>query len=491
MGLRSFSALRMTSAAHSATVRTMWVPLVTVAMVLWVAGVAVVILLERRSAAATLAWLFALVFLPIVGLLVYRLIGPLRLERKKVRRSASRRVVAEALAALAALDDDTIEHQQLARVGIALGEASPLRAGEVDIYLDGDAAYAAILAEVAAARQHVHLEYYIWEPDQIGTKLRDLLIERAGAGVKVRLVMDASGSHHVKKQFLAPLVAAGVEFAWFNPISWPRLRPRRPDFRTHRKIVVVDGKVGFTGGMNITDAHAAGLSKDYWRDTHMRFTGAAVWPLQRLFMEDWNFAADAMCPITDETFPPAASAGEHLLQVIGSGPDSDRFAIHKMLFTAINQSTERLWITTPYFVPDEPLVTALQSAALRDVDVRLLLPKKSDSLLIDLAARSYLSDLLAAGVRIYEYEARFIHAKTMVCDDDVAIVGTANLDNRSFRLNFEIAVLIFGEIGCIKLAAAYEDDLRVSRELTRADFEGESFARRLGQASARLMSPLL
>jgi cardiolipin synthase len=150
-----------------------------------------------------------------------------------------------------------------------------------------------------------------------------------------------------------------------------------------------------------------------------------------------------------------------------------------------------VWITTPYFVPDEPLVIALQSAALRDVDVRLLLPRKSDSLLIDLAARSYLSDLLDVGVRVYEYEPRFIHAKTMVCDDDVAVIGTANLDNRSFRLNFEIAVLLFGATACIQLAAAYEEDLRHSREVTRADFEGESFVRRLGQASARLMSPLL
>jgi cardiolipin synthase len=468
-----------------------WTTLIGVAMMVWVASVAIVIILERRSAAATLAWLFALVFLPIVGLLIYRIIGPLRLERKKVRRSASRRVVAEAFAALALLDEDSVEHQQLARVGMQLGEASPLRAGEVEIFLDGDAAYASILAAVEAAKQHIHLEYYIWEPDQIGTQLRDLLIARAQAGVKVRLVLDASGSHHVHARFLAPLRAAGVEFAWFNPIRLRTLRLRRPDFRTHRKIVVCDGRVGFTGGMNITDSHSAARAKDYWRDTHMRLTGAAVWPLQRLFMEDWNFAASASCPVNDETFPAARSEGTHLVQVLGSGPDSDAFAIHKSFFTAINQSTRRLWITTPYFVPDEPLVTALQSAALRDVDVRLLLPKKSDSKLIDWAARSYLLDLLHVGVRIYEYEARFIHAKTMVCDDDVALVGTANLDNRSFRLNFEIAAVIFGSEANTKLAAAYEADLRGSRELARADFERQPFAARLGQASARLMSPLL
>jgi cardiolipin synthase len=468
-----------------------WTTILTVGMACWISAIAVVIILERRSAAATLAWLFALVFLPVVGLLLYRVIGPLRLERKRLRRSRSRRVVAEALAALAALDDDTLEHQQLAHVGIQLGEAPPLRAHDVDLYLDGDSTYAAILAAVAAAKKHVHVEYYIWEPDRIGTELRDRLIERAKAGVKVRVILDASGSTHIKKRFLAPLRAAGVEVAWFNPIRLRVLRARRPDFRTHRKIVVCDGRVGFTGGMNITDKHSASRSPEYWRDTHLRLTGAAVWPLQRLFIEDWNFAADTTCPINDETFPAPGGPGTHVVQVLGSGPDSDAFAIHKAIFTAVNQSTKRLWVTTPYFVPDEPLATALQSAALRKVDVRLLLPRKSDSKLIDWAARSYLPELMRVGVRVYEYEARFIHAKTMVCDEDVAIVGTANLDNRSFRLNFEIAALIFGAEANTTLATAFLADLKGSRELERGEFDKQPFGRRLGQASARLVSPLL
>jgi cardiolipin synthase len=291
-----------------------------------------------------------------------------------------------------------------------------------------------------------------------------------------------------------PLVigrGANVEIALFNPIRLRSLRVRRPDFRTHRKIVVCDGRVGFTGGMNITDSHSAARSSVYWRDTHMRLTGAAVWPLQRLFTEDWNFAAGQMCPINEVTFPAPTRNGEHLVQIVGSGPDSSAFAIHKAIFTAINQSTDRLWMTTPYFVPDEALLMAIISAALRDVDVRLLVPKRGDSRLVDLAARSYFPELIEAGARVYEYEARFIHAKTMVCDHDVSIVGTANLDNRSFRLNFEVAAIVFGETANTTLANAFTKDLGDSREITRSDFARQPFKARLGQAGARLISPLL
>ena len=469
----------------------MWIPILTAALAIWVTCVAVVIILQRRSAAATLAWLLALAFLPLIGLVVYRLIGPLRLERKKLKRVESRRAVGEAVAALAALDDGSVEHLQLATVAMELGEAPPLRADDATVFLDGASAYDAILAAVAAAKHHVHLEYYIWEPDTIGTRLRDALIERAKQGVKVRMIVDGTGSSKLSRRFLEPLRAAGAEIAWFNPVRLLRIRLRRPDFRTHRKIVVCDGRVGFTGGMNITDSHSASYGPDYWRDTHLRIAGAAVWSLQRLFAEDWYFVADQLCPVDAETFPAPERDGQHLVQIVGSGPDSDAFAIHKVMFTAINQSTERCWLTTPYFVPDESLLMALVTAGLRDVDVRLLVPSKGDSRLVDLAARSYFPELLAAGVRVYEYEARFVHAKTLVCDDDVAVIGTANLDNRSFRLNFEVAAIVFGAPVNATLATAFETDLRDSRELARGDYDKQSLPRRLGQATARLISPLL
>ncbi len=469
-----------------------WLLLFTAGELLWVVIVSIMIVLQRRSAAATIAWLLAMTFLPIVGLIIYRVIGPLRLRRKKLRRTAAKRVVDEALRGLAALGGDQVEHLQLAMVGIGLGEAPPLRADAVDVFLDGNATYDAILAAIAAARDHVHLEYYIWEPDTIGARLRDLLIERARAGVTVRMLVDAAGSHKLSRAFLRPLRDAGVQIAWFNPIRLRGLRRRpRPDFRSHRKIVVCDGRVGFTGGMNIADAHSAALSAQYWRDTHVRITGAAVWPMQRVFIEDWYFAAGELIAISVALFPPDAGAGEHLVQIVSSGPDTGAVAIQKTYFTAINQATRRLWLTTPYFVPDDALLTALVTAGLRGVDVRVLVPRRGDSRLVDLAARSYFPELIEANVRIYEYQPRFIHAKTLVGDDDLAIIGTANFDNRSFRLNFEIVAVVSGAAANRTLAEAYAVDLRDSRELVRADLAAESFVTRLWHASARLMSPLL
>jgi cardiolipin synthase len=470
-----------------------WLFLLSAVLAVWAGVVAVVIVLQRRSAAATLAWVMTLLFLPVIGLVVYRVIGPLRLERKKVKRSSNRRVVSEALAALAEMgqNPDSTEHLQLARVGMAMGESSPLRAEEVEVFFDGDAAFASILAAVAAAKHQLHLEYYIWEPDTIGTLLRDTLVERAKAGVKVRVIVDGTGASGLSKRFLAPLRAAGAEVAWFNPIRLRLLRLRRPDFRTHRKIIVCDGRVAFTGGMNVSDDHCQGHCPKYWRDTHLRMTGAAVWPLQRMFIEDWYFTSEQLVPVDAASFPAPEGNGKFLVQVLGSGPDAKTFPIHAAFFTAINQATERAWLTTPYFVPDEAILTALMSAGLRDVDVRLIIPKRGDSRLVDLAARSYLPEVLAANVRVYEYEPRFIHAKTIVCDDDVGVIGTANLDNRSFRLNFECAVVLFDEDVNRQLANAFIEDQRFCREITLRDFERQGLWPRLGQAGARLISPLL
>lgn len=470
----------------------MWIAILTAGLLAWVVVVGIIIILQRRSAAATVAWLFALAFLPVIGLVIYRIIGPLRLERRKLRLTTSKRMVRDAMRALADNEHGVaVEHLQLARVGMAAGESGPLRALDVEVYLDGKSHYAALLAAIAEARHHVHVEYYIWEPDQIGTRLRDALIERAGAGVTVRLVLDGTGARGLKKKFLAPLRAAGVQVAWFNPVHLRSLRVRRPDFRTHRKIVVVDGAVGFTGGMNITDFHSEELSPDWWRDTHLRIRGPAVWSLQRLFLEDWYYAAESTCPVDTTIFPPPVGSPEHIVQVLGSGPDSGAFAIHKAYFTAINQATRRVWLTTPYFVPDEALLTAIMTAALRRLDVRIIVPSRGDSRTVDLAARSYFPELIEAGVRVYEYMPRFIHAKTAVFDEDVAIVGTANLDNRSFRLNFEVVAVTFDGQVNRQLADAFAADLEHCHELTLGDWEKVGFWRRLGQASARLLSPLL
>ena len=468
--------------------------ILTLAELAWIAVAGVGIVMQRRSATATLAWLFALALLPVIGFIVYWLIGPQRLNRKKLRRALSRHTVRAAMAGLAEARSSAPDHARLSLIPLGLGEAPPLPARDIRPFFDGQSAYAAIIAAIEAAQHHVHLEYYIWEPDGIGTRLRDLLVAKARAGVEVRLLVDATGAAGLKRRWRRPLYDAGVQFAWFNPITFKLWRRRRADFRTHRKIVVCDGVVGFTGGMNVTDAHSAEFGPRYWRDTHLGFAGPAVEALQRAFLEDWAYARGVLPTIDRAYFPreELETLEDHdAVQVVASGPDDTTYPVHKAYFAAITAARSRLWITTPYFIPDDPIMTGLAVAALARVDVRVLVPKRGDSRLVDLAARSYFGELLAAGVKIYEYEPRFIHAKTMVVDDDLAIVATANLDNRSFRLNFELAALVYGGDLTRRLAEAFIDDLRSARPITAADLERQPFRRRLGQASARLLSPLL
>jgi cardiolipin synthase len=465
--------------------------LLTGLSLVWVVVAAVVILLQRRSAAATLAWLLVLAFLPVVGLIVYRLIGPLRLERRRLRRRVGRVAIEEATGALSRMQSIASEDVQIALVPISMREAPPLPADSLELYLDGASKYAALVAAIEAAQRHVHLEYYIWEPDQIGTRLRDLLVAKARAGVKVRMIVDGTGSSGLRRRFLRPLREAGVEVAWFNPVSLRWIRTRRVDFRTHRKLVVCDGKVGFTGGMNIADSHSAELSTAYWRDTHIRIEGTAVWSLQRIFLEDWHFATEQPPPTGDDIFPAPGAERRHVIQIVASGPDHEPRSIHRTFFTVMTRATSRLWVTTPYFVPDDATLTALCTAAQRRLDVRLLIPLRGDSRLVDLAARSYLPELLTSGVKVYEYLPRFIHAKTIVADDDLAVVATANLDNRSFQLDFEIAALIYDRDVASQLANAFEADLRDSRRVMSDDLAHAPFLRRLGEAGARLLSPLL
>lgn len=470
-----------------------WWLLITTAFAVWAVVMAVVIVLQQRSPAATIAWMLVLAFLPIVGYIVYRLIGPQRLKRKKLRRQLTRKLIQEAAGALHAIEGEAHHREQLAQIAINAGEPPPLRAEAIELFCDGQSCYAAIASAIDAAKHHVHVEYYIWENDQSGRRLRDQLIERAKSGIEVRVIVDGTGSHGAGPRFFKPLVAAGAEVYWFNPVSLFTLRRRRADFRSHRKIVVCDGQVGFMGGMNMADTQTAEFTGDAaWRDTHVRFTGSTVRALQRVFVEDWAYSADKVLPFEPPYFPvhDEIATGD-VVQIVSSGPDLGVFAIHKMYFAAITQAVHRVWLTTPYFVPDDAILSAIVSAAMRGVDVRLIVPAKGDSRLVDLAARSYYAEILEAGVRLFEYTPRFVHAKTIVIDDDVAIVASANLDNRSFRLDFELGAVIYAGAVNTALADAFTRDLQACREVRKDAVDRQRFFPRLFQSGARLLSPLL
>jgi cardiolipin synthase A/B len=474
------------------------VTLLLIAEILWVGGLCAWIVMERRSPQATLAWIFALAWLPYVGIFLYFLIGPRRLTRKRRRYALARSRVVQITPEMR--EAGLPEHQaaeldpavrQLTDLVHRADASRPVRTDRLEILFNGDACFDSMEEAIRQARHHVHLEYYIWEPDRTGTRFRDLLCHKAREGVHVRLLLDAIGSASLGRRFLRPLLQAGGEVAWFNRISFSRLRPGMMNFRTHRKIVVCDGRVGFTGGMNVCDDQAASVSEERaWRDTHARLEGPVAHWLQRVFLDDWYFATGGG-PNHAEYFPcDSDGASGPWVQIVASGPDCDRYAIHKLYFAAIAAARRRVLLTTPYFVPDEAILEALVTAAMRGADVCILVPRRTDSLLVSAAARSYFDDLLRAGAHVYEYGPNMIHAKTLVVDD-MAFVGTANMDNRSFRLNFEVMVAIYDAASAELLAAAFIDDLRFAKPYTGRLAKRTPFRERLIQSTARLFSPLL
>lgn len=464
----------------------------------WTAYIVVLsvwIVMQKRAPVSTLSWILSLALVPVGGFLIYYFLGPQRMKRQRLKRLRTG-VVACAPNDLDLLREAAAAAPPALRELVALASAAcglPVSsATSVDLLVGGAATYDAIFEAVRNARDHIHLEYYIYEPDRIGTALRDLLIERAQAGISVRLLLDALGSKHVGRKFLAPLRAAGVEVALFHDTKiGRRLRPVT-NYRTHRKIVVCDGAVAFTGGVNITDEEDLRTRPDAYHDVHLRVEGAAVRWLQTTFIEDWVYATGQSPRRLDDQMQrlmPVLAPGEIAVQFVTSGPDSPTEAIHRVHVEAIHLATTRCWLTTPYFVPSEAALMALTSAAMRGVDVRLLVPERSDSAIVSAAARSYFDELMLAGVKIWEYKARMLHSKTLVVDDRCAMIGTANFDSRSFRLNYEVMAVVYGPTLAGPLSAQFGIDSANATPVHPG--RARPFMRRLGDAAARLFSPLL
>ncbi len=474
-----------------------------------------VVLSERRQPSVTLAWIISLIFLPAIGLLAYILFGARRMRIVARYSSAATAQIRRAIAAhLARTHDDPLIMNEPRTVGLLrLAErlsSTPATSGNhCRMLVDGAATYRAMIQAIEEAEHHIHVEFYIIQPDTTGTALRDRLTRRAESGVQVRVLVDAVGSIALPATFWKPLIDAGGEAYFFRPVvrMLHRLRRRdRIDFRNHRKIVVVDGHIGFTGGINVGREYL-GLDPDIgrWRDTHIRIEGPAVLSLQQAFAEDWMVASnialedaayyprfktstnDGAC--TSGYDSPTRKDATHIVQVVDSGPDRTWSPMVHLFDQAIAVAQDRVWITNPYFVPDPTVEMALITAALRGVDVRLLLPERADHIVVTWASRSYYQQLLDAGVLIFEYARGFVHAKTMVVDDWVATIGSANMDMRSFHLNFELNAFVFGEAFVSAVAHQFKSDLENASAIQNSVKAGT--LKRLVQGGARLLSPLL
>ena len=443
------------------------------------------VLARRREPAVTLAWLLGLLLLPAIGVVLFWIFGrgAVRRTARPRKRLLEERRIAEHAPAPSGIPELL---RPLARAAWVAGNAAVTGGNRVEVLINAAEAYPSKLQAIEGARRSIDAAYYVFRPDGTGRRFRDALTAAARRGVDVRLLLDGVGSAGLGA-FLRPLRAAGAScrtFLPFNPIrAWTL------NLRNHRKILAVDGEVGFTGGLNIGDEYLGASSRfGAWRDTQLRLEGPAASALEQIFSDDWAYTTGEQprAPIAA-----AAASGSSFVQVLPSGPEDRAEAIYQVYFAAISIARSTLDLTTPYFIPDRAIAVALVSAALRGVRVRLLMPFHNNQRLTALAGRSYFDELLDAGVEIYLYTPGMIHAKTMVIDRAWASVGTANMDVRSFRLNFEVNGLLYGGPEVERLSEAFERDLAVGQRLDPAHFRARSLWRRAAEGGARLLSPLL
>jgi cardiolipin synthase len=459
-----------------------------------IAAIIVRIILQRRDSPSTLAWIFFLLLVPGLGVAAFWVLGGNQLRLRRWRSRHAGATIGPRLEPLTALTDASGDpppfpaDRGMLELARRLDGMNAQPDNAVELYRDGALAFDALEAAIDGAQHHVHAIYYIWLTDRTGERMRDALVRACQRGVQVRLLLDDVGSYTTPDSFFGDLVGAGGQLARFLPLS--RLGRRLSlNHRNHRKVLVVDGKVGFTGGMNIGDDYA-GIGAP-WSDAHIRVDGPAVHRLQEIFCQDWYESADEDLAQACY-FPDPGAPGAAWVQFVDSGPHADRWnAIHTVLFAAVGLARERVWLETPYFIPDRPMALALAAAALRGVDVRLLLPGRSDHPLVLWAGRSYYSDLLEAGVKIYELPKAFLHAKTACFDGVAATVGSANMDQRSFGLNFEANALVYDQAVAASLERSF---LEIQAKATPVDpevFAQRGRVQRLLEASSRLLSPII
>lgn len=370
-----------------------------------------------------------------------------------------------------------------------LAKLPATRGNSVELLIDGDETFASIFEGISRAEDYVLVQFYIIRDDSVGRQLRDVLVERARNGVRCFLLYDEIGSK-LPTAYLDSLTDAGVQVSKFNSTKGDANR-FQINFRNHRKIVVVDGRESWVGGLNVGEEYKGMDPKfGYWRDTHLRMMGPVVQCVQVAFYEDWHWAAKAK--LDDLNWEPRrASGGDDVgMLCFPSGPVDPLESCTLFFLYAINSAKERLWIASPYFVPDEQFISALQLAALRGVDVRIIIPDKADNPLVQLSAWSYMEDLEKVDIKVYRYTKGFMHHKVMVIDDDYSTVGTANFDNRSFRLNFEVTMGIADKEFTSKVAAMLEEDMGNSRLTSKSELDDKGFFYRLGVRAARLTAPV-
>ncbi|WP_309122400.1 cardiolipin synthase [Paenibacillus sp.] len=471
-------------------------------LLLFIFQIATVLFVELRRPSKAIAWLSIMFMLPIVGLFVYYFIAREYRQRTMVKRR-ERETVEEAnrhrlpphaheLQRITDFPNPSMqEEKRLFGLLRSFPDATITMRNDTTVLASAQETYRVMLEDIERAKDHIHMLYYIWNDDVYGRKFHDVLVRKALEGVEVRIIYDGIGAYSTPKGFWNSLRAAGGHVHCFLP-AVIALFDKRLNYRNHRKITVVDGMVGYVGGINIGDEYTGKDKKlGYWRDTSVRIMGDAVYELQRVFAKDWQFVCGERLPYAERFFPKHPVAAKDTVQIVPSGPDSNWNTILEMYFTAICSAKERIFVTTPYLIPDRSLLMALKTAALAGVDVRIVIPGVADSKVTLWASLSFVEELLQTGVRIYRYRKGFMHAKIVVVDDHFATTGTANMDLRSFFDNFEINAAFFDEKIVARFASDVLLDIAESEELRLDAFATRGKLQIAKEALGRLISPLL
>lgn len=481
----------------------------------YIAGaiISLIILLENRDPAKTMSWLMMFILFPGIGLVVYAVSGrnirkiKLFKTQKLANTIKEKRLfdTLEKIEEVVELEIESIKQNKLLSEeedGSAIKRVISLllktgmfpftKNNKVDVFIDGNEKFPHLIKDIRNAKDHIHLEYFIIKDSEIGRVIKNELIEKAKQGVKVRIIYDDVGCWRFwfNRKFFNEMRNVGIEIIAFLPTKFPIIGGKL-NYRNHRKIVVIDGIIGYTGGINIGDEYLGKKEKfGYWRDTHIRLEGIAVYMLQMTFIIDWYYTTKEVID-AKKLFPTMDYIGDSMIQVVASGPDSDWEDIHYAYFTAICQAKRRVYIETPYFIPDESILKAIKSVALIGVEVIIIFPKIADHKIVNTASHSYFEEILEAGGRVFLYNKGFIHSKVVIIDDEIASAGSANMDLRSFMLNFEVNAFIYDKKVIERMTDDFYNDLKCSKELTLENFKKRGFSRKVKESVARLFSPIL
>ena len=479
---------------------TNFLSILSVLYLLTVIFICLMIVVENRSPVKTLSWVLVVMLVPVIGFIIWLFFGQnYRKEKIFTRKNArylerlniyTARQVKNLPKKLALESDDIKKKGHLIKLMINNNRSVLTEHNSIELLIDGKQTFPAMLKAIGNARDFIHLEFFRFESDVLGKQFIDALMEKAKEGVKVRIVFDDVGSWSLSKKMITEMRTGGIEIYPFMPVRFPMLT-NKINFRNHRKILVVDGGIGFVGGLNIADKYLHGLNHiGPWRDTHLIISGEAVAALNSVFLSDWYFVSETI-PLDEPDFNIKTDISERCwIQIASSGPDSDWANIMQVYFSAIATALKSIYISTPYFSPDESIITAIKTAALSGVDVQIILPGKTDSAIANWNTRSYIEELLEAGVKVFLFEKGFNHSKYILVDDVFASVGSANVDMRSFDLNFEIAALIYDKSFAEKLKKVFAKDISKSSQIDLAVWSKRKRITKYKESLARIFGPL-